>query len=251
MKSDKVIFFDCYQTLLDVRLDQEQQKVDKQEAWKSFVYLLSELGVHVEVANFLAFLEKHRTDFYSTKDKKIHHHDFFKLVEEVLKTDLKAEISSEELATLVYEYRKIARGYAHPYPKVAETLAQLSRIHMLALVSYTQASFTQLELREFGIEQYFSHFIYSSDIGLVKEAPGFYEKCLEIVGKQATDCVMIGDHYREDVLASRKAGLHAIWVRNPATLDKFADVDISMAGESVSLEDFDRLPKIIEEIFIK
>lgn len=40
-KNDKIIFFDCYQTLLDVRLDKENQKVDELRGWEEFVNLLA------------------------------------------------------------------------------------------------------------------------------------------------------------------------------------------------------------------
>ena len=250
-KTDKVVFFDCYQTLLDVRLDKERQKVDEQMGWEKLVALLNERGIQVNVATILALLEKRKADFYSTRDKKLYHHSFYALLGAILKEDLHAEVSADDLTVLIYEYRKIARGSVQLYPKVADTLAQLSQHYTLAIASYTQNSFTQLELRELGIEQYFSYFIYSSEIGIRKETLGFYEECLRVVGKDAADCVMIGDHYQEDILPSRKAGLNAIWIRNPDTLSKFTDVVVADAGDTIALENFDTLPAVLEQLFIK
>jgi len=248
-KSNKVIFFDCYQTLIDIQIDKEQKQANEQKAWEKLAFLLKERGIPTDTSTFVDLLEKRKANFYATRDKKFYHHNFYALVEAVIKNDLKADISADDLAALIYEYRKIARGYARLYPKVADALAKLAQEYTLAIASYTQASFTQSELRELNIEQYFSYFIYSSEIGIHKEPPGFYEECLRVVGEDAKDCVMIGDHYREDILSSRKIGLNAIWVRNPATLSKFADIGVVEAGYTIALEDFDTLPDLIARIF--
>jgi HAD superfamily hydrolase (TIGR01549 family) len=249
-KNDKVIFFDCYQTLLDIRLDKENQKVDEQHGWKEFVNLLAKNhAIKIGASDFVNLLEKRKADFYSDKDKTIRHHNLRVLISEVLEKDLKNKLSEDDISFLIYEYRKLSRGYAKLYPKVAETLAKLSEKYILSIASYTQGSFTKPELKELGIEKYFSYFVFSSDIGFRKESPEFYKKCLEIVGRNPADCVMVGDNYREDVSVPSQLGINTIWIKNPDTHSKHSDLPTIEAKGVIDLHEFDKLTEVIDGIF--
>lgn len=248
----QVIFFDCYQTLLDIQLDKENQKTNEQQGWEEFVNLLvKNHGIKIGAGDFVNLLEKRKADFYSDKDKTIYHHNLRVLISEVLEKNLKNKLSEDEVSFLIYEYRKISRGYAKLYPKVAETLAKLSEKYILSIASYTQSSFTQPELKELGIEKYFSYFIFSSDIGFRKESPEFYKKCLEVVGKNPKDCVMVGDNYREDVLVPSQLGMKTVWIKNTVTHSKHSDLPTTEAKGVIDLQEFDRLPEVIDGIFKK
>lgn len=245
-KTDKVIFFDCYQTLLDVRIDKENQKFDRKKGWEKFVSLLNQnYEMIVSASDFVHFLDQRKADFYAEKNKAIYHHNLLLLISEVIEKDLKYRISSEEIADLIYEYRKISRGYLRLYPKVAETLARLSEKYILSIASYTQGSFTQPELKELGIEKYFSYFVFSSDIGFRKESTEFYKKCLQVVGKDPADCVMVGDNYREDVSIPSQLGINTVWIKNPDTHSEHSNLpDVEVSG-AIDLQEFDRLPEVI------
>lgn len=246
----RVIFFDCYQTLLDIRLDKENQKVDEQRGWEEFVNLLAKNhGIKISAGDFVNLLEKRKADFYSNKDKAIYHHNLMALISEVIEKDLKSKLSEEKLSDLIYEYRKMSRGYAKLYPKVAETLAKLAEKYILSIASYTQSSFTQPELKELSIEKYFSYFIFSSNIGFRKESPEFYKKCLQVVGKNPMNCVMVGDNYREDVLVPSQLGINTIWIKNPDTHSKDSYLPTAEARAVIDLQEFDRLPEVIDGIF--
>lgn len=248
----QIVFFDCYQTLLDIQLGKENQKTNKQQGWEQFVSLLAKNhGIEIGSGDFVNLLEKRKADFYSDKDETTRHHNLLTLISEVLEKDLKSNLPEEKISDLIYEYRKISRGYVKLYPKVSETLARLSEKYILSIASYTQSSFTQPELKEMDIEKYFSYFVFSSDIGFRKESPEFYKKCLQIVGKNPMDCVMIGDDYREDVLVPSQLGINTVWIKNPDTSSKYSDVSIIEASGVIDLQEFDRLPEMIDGIFKK
>ncbi len=243
----KVIFFDCYQTLLDVRLD--RAKEDEQRGWEEFVNLLAKNnGIKIGAGEFVALLEKRKTDFYSDKDKTTQHHNLYSLISDVLEKDLQTSLAKDELSCLIYEYRKISRGYVRLYPKVADTLAVLVDKYTLSIASYTQSCFTQLELRELGIEKYFSYFVYSSDIVFKKESPEFYRECLRLVQKEPRNCVMVGDNYREDIVVPTSLSINTVWIKNPATISK-NPVSLAEVKHSLDLADFDKLPQVIDRIF--
>ncbi|OHA13407.1 MAG: hypothetical protein A3J10_02090 [Candidatus Sungbacteria bacterium RIFCSPLOWO2_02_FULL_54_10] len=163
IKTSKVIFFDIYQTLIDIDIDEAHKKANEAKGWEVFV-------------------------------KSLEQYD-------------------------------------------------------LAVASYTQGCYTQTELKELGIEKFFTHFIYTSDIGFHKASPEFYKQCLATVGKGAGDCVMIGDNYNVDVLVPQKLGMKTIWVKNPATAAQYAP-SLPQGGERIiDLEKFVHLPEVIDDIF--
>lgn len=252
-KKEKVIFFDLYQTLLDVKISSTNPSVKLKEelvGWEAFTEALKKHRVVISANDFLKLYEKQRDSFYSAnRDVKIHHHNMQVLIAEVLKKDFNIQCSPKELLDLVYVYRKASRGWLRLYPGVFETLSALSKEYILSTASHTQGSFTQLELRELGIEEFFSYFVYSSDIGLRKESPDFYKHAMEIVEKQAEDCVMVGDNYDVDVLVPKQLGIKAVWIKNQITSDRYANL-LKENAEQVNLDEFETLPRVISRIFI-
>lgn len=238
----KVIFFDVYQTLLDVKI-----KTEKSSGWGAFVKELEEYGLTVSADDFSDIFEKYRDNFYSTNRGKHRHHNMRVLIAEILEKDFSIKLSSEELLNVIYTYRKASRGWVHLYPYVFDTLFALSKKYILSVASYTQGSFTQLELRELGIERLFSHFVYSSDIGFLKESPDFYKHALKIVGKKAENCLMIGDNYNTDILVPGKIGVRGIWIKNPITSSQYPMKQYP--SNTLDLKNFDKLQKKIDLVW--
>ncbi len=245
----KVILFDVYQTLIDIDINEENKKRNQARAWENLTKSLEQYGVQISPAELRELNEKQQENFYVGKDKKIQHHNFCKILAQVLRDDLGVELPEETICSLIFEYHKIARGYVNLYPGVAKTLAQLEKKYTLSVASYTQGCFTKSELIELDIAKYFSYFVYTSDIGFHKASPKFYEKCLEIVGEKAENCVMIGDNYDVDVLIPQKLGIKAIWIKNPLTAPQYTDLLNQEPKDMINIEEFAKLPEVIERIF--
>ena len=176
-KTKKAILFDVYQTLIDIDINDENKKINQEKAWVNFAKSLEKYGITITPAELTDLNDKQRANFYIGKDKKVNHHNFCQIMMWVLKEDLGVEVPQEKICSLIYEYHKIARGYSRLYSGVAETLEQLSKEYILSTASYTQGCFTQPELRELGIEKFFSYFVYTSNIGFHKASLQFYEEC--------------------------------------------------------------------------
>ncbi len=248
-ETKKVILFDIYQTLIDIDINDENKKRNQVRAWENLAKSLENYGIKIPPTELIELDGKHKANFYTGKDKKIYHHNFCKTMAQTLKDDLGVELPKEKVCSLLYEYHKIARGYVRLYPDVAETLERLAEKYTLSTASYTQGCFTQSELKELNIEKFFSYFIYTSDIGFHKASPQFYEHCLEIVGKSAEDCVMIGDNYDVDVLVPQKLGFKAIWVKNPLTAFQYTNLIDQEPKDMIKLEEFTKLPEVVQRIF--
>jgi FMN phosphatase YigB (HAD superfamily) len=244
-KLPKIIFFDLYQTLLDVELSVNNPNHEI-EGWDVFAKTLLKYGKEISGLEFRKLYAKRRDDFYSHKSKEIYHHNLFEITSNVLREDLGLILSKEEIIELIYIYRKASRGHLRLYPGVFDTLARLSKEYTLSTASHTQGSFTQLELHELNIEQFFSYFVYSSDIGFRKESTEFYKRALAIVGKKAADCAIVGDNYDVDIVVPQKLGIRGIWIKNPITSDRYP-----MEQEppnTLKLEKFKELPELIKKI---
>ena len=248
--TNKVILFDIYQTLIDIDVSAENKKRNNIRAWEKFAESLDKYSAHTTSSELLELSDRRKAIFYIGKDKNIRHHNFCEIMTKVLNDDLGLNIPQDKVCSLIYEYHKTARGFARLYPQVYETLAQLSEKYILLTASYTQRCFTQPELEELGIEKFFSHFVYTSDVGFHKQSPRFYQQCLEIVDKSANDCVMIGDNYDVDVLVPQNLGMKTIWVKNPITVNQYHDlVSKGPKGYIIDIEEFARLPEVVRKIF--
>jgi len=244
--SNKVIFFDLYQTLLDVELSVNNPNHEI-EGWDNFAKTLIKYGEEISGLEFYKLYTKRRDDFYSNKSKEIYHHNLFEITSDVLGKDLSLNLSNKEITELIYTYRKASRGHLRLYPGVFDMLSHLSKKYTLSTASHTQSSFTKLELHELNIEQFFSFFVYSSDIGFRKESVEFYRRALEIVGKEAIDCLMVGDNYDVDVLVPKKLGINAVWLENPITSSKYTeDIKKYPPQNIIKLENIQTLPDLIK-----
>lgn len=246
-KNEKVIFFDLYQTLLDVELSVNNPNHEI-EGWDVFAKALFKYGKEISGLEFQKLYTKRRDNFYSNKSKEIYHHNLFEITSGVLAEDLGLKLSKEEITELIYIYRKASRGHLNLYPGVFDTLSLLSKTYTLSTASHAQGNFTQVELKELNIEQFFSHFVYSSDIRFRKESVEFYKYCLNTVGKAAKDCVMVGDNYDVDVLMPQQLGMKTVWIKNPITSERYAHL-LKEKTEQVNLEQFATLPQVIGRIF--
>lgn len=249
-ETKKVLLFDVYQTLIDIDINEKNKKANKAKAWDNFAKSLERHGIHTTPTKLIKLTDKKRDNFYIGKDKKVHHHNFCNIMAQVFKEDLGVDISQGEICSLLYEYHKISRGHVRLYPGVIETLALLENKYILSVASYTQECFTKFELKELGIDKFFSYFIYTSDVGFHKASPKFYEHCLWVVGKKAGDCVMIGDNYDVDVLVPQKLGIRAIWIKNPLTASQYAHLFDKEPKDMINLEEFVKLPEVIENLVL-
>ena len=245
----KVILFDVYQTLTDIDINDENKKRNQANAWEHLAKSFGEYGVKIKSAELIELNKNQQENFYIGKDKKIQHHNFRKILGEILNDNFGIELPEEKVCSLIYEYHKIARGYVRLYPDVAETLARLKEKYILAVASYTQGCFTKSELIELGIEKFFSYFVYTSDIGFHKASPKFYEQCLEVTGEKAENCVMVGDNYDVDILIPQKLGLKTVWVKNPLTAHQYTHLFEQEPKDMINLAEFAKLPEVIGRIF--
>lgn len=242
----KAIFFDLYQTLINV--DTTQEKEGKKAGFEQVIvpYLLKKGVSESEASSVLSHYSDELRAFYKNHDIELFQHSFPVILSKVFNQYYGLVITEAEMSELLYEFRKISRGYLALYDGVYKVLETLSAQYILAVASHTQSIYTERELEELDILPYFRHRIYSSDIGFKKKSNNFYQKCLKIVGLDPKDCAMVGDNLYEDMYMANQNGIHTIWIMNPLTKDRNkAEVE---PDASLSIESFGDLPSIIMKV---
>jgi HAD superfamily hydrolase (TIGR01549 family) len=111
---------------------------------------------------------------------------------------------AERWQDLMEEHRDKVRAF----PEVEEVMEELGKFHDLIIVSNAARQFIEMEVKEAGIETYFTRiFSVTSDFGQVKKTPECYGEVLKAVGATPVHTVHVGDHYEFDYLIPKKLGI--------------------------------------------
>jgi putative hydrolase of the HAD superfamily len=239
----KTIFFDAYQTLISV------DKSGNEKAWDVFSGFLNDRGTSIDTTQFREALNQEKEKYYlsvNDSEMKLRHHNLPDSINAVF-LNYNIQVDKKELLDLIWKFRQSYYSDVKLYHGVADMLRELSQKYTLAIASYTQGSYTQKELEKLGVAQYFSHFIFSSDIGYRKTDQDFYKICLQKTNDKPGECLMVGDNYLQDVVIPKKVGIKAILVKNPLTDKQNIIGDVKPDG-IIRLEDIETLPSIIRSI---
>ncbi|MDP3955761.1 MAG: HAD family hydrolase [bacterium] len=242
----KAIFFDLYQTLIDVDFKNESEG-RKAGFEKVIIPYLLQNGILESKASLVElYYSNELHDFYKNHDIELFQHSFPAILSEVFSRNYNLSVSEAEMSDLLYEFRKVSRGYLRLYEGARDALEALSKHYTLVVASHTQGVYTERELGELDILRYFKYRIYSSDIGFKKKSNNFYQKCLEVVGLNPKDCAMVGDNLYEDMYMANQNGIHTLWIINPLTRDRNKAEVVPEA--SLPIESIRDLPSVIAKV---
>jgi len=121
------------------------------------------------------------------------------------------------------------RGKIRPFPEVKEVMDELIEHYDLIVTSNAAREFVEVELREAGIEGYFTRvFSATSDFGQVKKIPQFYQQICEIMRRNPAHVIHVGDHYEFDYLVPKSLGIEAYYLDRDGKrpTDRFAVKDL-------------------------
>lgn len=102
-----------------------------------------------------------------------------------------------------------------PYPHAREVVAELAQDYKLGLVSNTviPGDHHARSLESAGLLQHLDAAVWSANFGTRKPDPAMVIHVLEKLGTPPEHAVLVGDKIRTDILAARRAGARAIWLR--------------------------------------
>ncbi len=100
-----------------------------------------------------------------------------------------------------------ARNQVEFFPEVLNTLNTLSKIYQLATLSNGNACIIQT-----GLDAYISFHFSAEKVGQAKPHPALFEAAMQAAQARPQQCIHIGDHPEQDIIAANNLGLATIWV---------------------------------------
>jgi putative hydrolase of the HAD superfamily len=96
------------------------------------------------------------------------------------------------------------------YPEVHEVLSRLRERYSLIILSNAAREFIAVEMHQGGLAGYFDLVVSAtSDFGLVKKNPDFYQRICKLLGVGAHKLIHVGDHWEFDYQIPRGIGITA------------------------------------------
>ncbi len=127
------------------------------------------------------------------------------------------EVSEQEVIVALDGYARAVDGWAVVFPDTRSTLLELrKRGYRLGLLSNTwwAADWHNAELATHGLETLLDEVAYTSDLPHSKPHPSVFWHIAERLGREAEECVMVGDRMVDDIGGALAAGMRAVWRSN-------------------------------------
>lgn len=146
----------------------------------------------------------------------------------------------EEIAEYCYQVAKSTVG------KAAETLEKLKEKYPLVLVSNFYGNL-QSVIKDFNIHQYFTGIVESSVVGVRKPDPEIFRMALQELSIPASEAMIVGDSYKNDMIPARQLGCTAVWLKGIGW-EQESNNNINTMDVKYSIKNFNDLAGLINLI---
>lgn len=205
--------FDLYGTLVDIHTDEEQAAM-----WEKLVSFFKESGAVYEPEE----LKKRYCELVTEQEDALALASGVprRVVEIKLENvfrELFAEkdvaVSEEHICNVGLYFRNVSTEYIKLFPGVKELLLRLKKAGKgVYLLSNAQRIFTEPEMRDLEIYDLFDGILYSSDAGVKKPSPLFFDALMKEYGLVKEESVMIGNDCNADIAGAHDYGLASMYV---------------------------------------
>lgn len=139
--------------------------------------------------------------------------------------------TSDEICALCIFFREASRDKLVVYEGVTETLDKLKKMGKgIYLLSNAQRVFTEKELSDSHLTDYFDDIFISSDQGIRKPQKEFLQRLLTKNSLSYEKCVMIGNDIFSDVGVAFKNGMESVFLNTYDFSEKKIDNELSELG---------------------
>jgi putative hydrolase of the HAD superfamily len=131
------------------------------------------------------------------------------------------------LAHAIVAYRKANSRILKTYPGVIKVLRILKRKGIkLAVLSDAPRVNAHIRLVEVGLDHIFDVIITFDDVGETKPSTKGFKLILERLGVDASECLMVGDNPKRDVIGAKNAGIRMCLAAYSCNVDIKTDYKI-------------------------
>lgn len=218
--------FDLYGTLVDLRANEE-----KITLWRALARLFSMYGAIYTASELKKEYKKqcrlYRDKYwpvmkeqYSAPDLAWNHveMDFEEMFGNMFRNKgIEPDFHMIESAALTF--RAVSLQYIKLFDGVSDMLDRLhAEGHKTYMLSNAQAIFTDPEVYSLGIHDKFDGIMYSSNAGIMKPTPYFYEKIIREFNLEKDKCIMVGNDYYSDIMGAERFGIRSIFVNTHCSI---------------------------------
>ena len=143
-------------------------------------------------------------------------------------------------ASLAQEFRLQREQLPFVYEETFFVLNQLQGKYNLLLLTNGSPDLQNTKLAMTPeIAPYFDHIIISGAFGRGKPDPSIFEHCLERVGIEKEEAIMVGDNLMTDILGANRVGMMSVWINREGRQknDVLPDFEISDLRELLTILD--------------
>ncbi len=205
--------FDLYGTLVDIRTDEERAVL-----WKKTARYYALQGAQYSPAE----IKKRYGELVAVKERQLAGRmkapcrDVEIKLEDVfarLFREKGVKPSKRQVFDACLFFRNESLCYIRLFPGAKKLLQRLKEAGKgVYLLSNAQRIFTEPEMRMLGIYDLFDGILYSSDCGMKKPSPLFFDRLFEKFGLEKQNAVMIGNDCEADVGGAHAYGLASMYV---------------------------------------
>lgn len=217
MKRIKLVAFDIYGTLVEVRTWEDAYRVWK--TLKEVIYAKADIVCHMsseELKNSFFRIrneEQENQKRYYGEWAEVDEVKVFKnLLLEISDNEAKVERVAKDVAVI---FRTLCRSELRIYDGVENTLRKLKeKGYRLGILSNAQTPYVEMELGS--LFPYFEKelIFISSEHRIKKPDKEFYQKMLDTAGVPAEQAVMVGNSFKDDIFPAQNLGIHGIYVNS-------------------------------------
>jgi putative hydrolase of the HAD superfamily len=213
MSRIQAVIFDYYNTLIDVKTDEE-----KSEVFRFLSLYLQYYGVNMNEQNLRAALDHEKKRYLKTKDEAYPEMDLEVVFSNILeKEGICNPFGAESCCKL---FRLLSRDRFQLFPDSLPVLKEIKRSgYPMAVVSDAQKVFCLEEGEMLGLNQFFDHIVISTQFGFRKPDRRLFNIACNLLDITPAQAVYIGDDLKKDVKGAKQAGMVAILVNRGMNLD--------------------------------
>jgi putative hydrolase of the HAD superfamily len=206
----RAVIFDYYNTLIDIRTDEE-----KPEVFHFLSLYLQYYGLNMNEQNLRSALDHEKKQYLKAKDEAYPEIDLEVVFSSILeKEGICNTLAAESCCKL---FRLLSRERFQLFSDSIPVLKEIKRSgYPMAVVSDAQKVFCLEEGEMLGLNQFFDHIVLSTQFGFRKPDGRLFAIACSLLDIPPAQAIYIGDDLRKDVKGAKQAGMAAILVsRNP------------------------------------
>jgi putative hydrolase of the HAD superfamily len=203
----KGIIFDLYNTLIDIHTDEES--INTYEAVSKWLIYQGVKISAEDLKNDYRRMAKEGMEAKWEKHPEIRVEDIFG---RICKSHALRDIDEVRLGVeTARAFRAGSLRRLQLFPQSLQLLQGL-KSYPKVIVSNGQRSFSEQEMRYFGLYEQFTHVIFSSDFGHKKPDSRIFLEAAKLMGREPEEVMCIGDSFENDIAASSRLGMRAMHI---------------------------------------